>query len=121
MQDPESPLSKYALAVTDAAHPATSPPEKQWDGHASRFDKPSTDEQESYGAVVYPDRKEVPFAITRDTVHMRMLDGFLHGLPAGDILESVNEQTKVAMASRKSPEIDVFVCVSTGRLLEVAK
>lgn len=116
MQDVESPLSKYALAVTDASHPATSPPEKQWDGQADSLDKPDRSsleaEEESYGAVVYPDRKAVPFSITQETVNMRMLDGFLHGLPPQDILESMSESMGLDVTSQRVPETDVFVCVS---------
>jgi hypothetical protein len=110
MQDTASPLSKYALAVTDASHPSTVPPKKQWDGNANRFDKPDHNaEEESYGAVVYPDRKEVPFPLTQETVNKRLLDGFLQGLPSQEISDEVN---KVALASKRSPDIDVFVCVS---------
>lgn len=115
MQDAESPLSKYALAVTDATHSATSPPEKQWNGHANRFDKPDRTsleaEEESYGAVVYPDRKSVPFSITQETVNMRMLDGFLHGLSPRNIADSVDEKIRLELSAQRSPEIDVFVCV----------
>lgn len=112
MQDSASPLSKYALAVTDASHPATTPPKTEWDGNANRFDKPDRNaEEESYGAVVYPDRKQVPFPITQETVNARLLDGFLQGLPPQEVSDQVK---KVDLASRRSPDIDVFVCVSSA-------
>lgn len=116
MQDADSPLSKYALAVTDSSHPYTSPPEKEWNGQANRFDEPdrNSEEHESYGAVVYPDRIPLPFPITQETVNTRMLDGFLHGLPSRTILEELHESTKMELVTRKSPEIDVFVCVCTS-------
>lgn len=123
MQDADSPLSKYALAVTDSSHPCTSPPEKEWNGQANRFDEPerNSEEHESYGAVVYPDRIPLPFPITQDTVQARMLDGFLHGLPSRTILEELDESTKAELVTRKSPDIDVFVCVCTPRSMADVK
>lgn len=115
MQDAESPLSKMALAVTDASHPCTSPPEKKWNGKANRFDEPERGpdaEDESYGAVVYPDRVSLPFPITQESVENRILEGFLHGLPSRSIAEKIEDKTTTELVTRTSPEIDVYVCVS---------
>lgn len=119
MQDAESPLSEYALAVTDSSHAKTSPPKKQWDGQANRFDKPESSsdaEEEAYGAVVYPDRKSPPFPITIDNVKSGKLDRFLGELPAKKIIEKLEDVDKLRLAKEMSspsvPEIDVFVCVS---------
>ncbi|KAK9899800.1 hypothetical protein P389DRAFT_4199 [Cystobasidium minutum MCA 4210] len=118
MQDAESPLSKMALAVTDASHPCTSPPEKKWNGKANRFDEPERGpdaEDESYGAVVYPDRVSLPFPITQESVENRILEGFLHGLPSRSIAEKIEDKTTTELVTRTSPEIDVYVCTHGAR------
>jgi hypothetical protein len=91
MQDAKSPLSKYALAVTDSKHTHTKPAFKEWNGQANQFDKPdrSNDaEEEAYGAVVYPDRQSLPFPITEESIRSRKLDDYLNTLPPFEVAET---------------------------------
>lgn len=121
MQDAASPLNSYALAVTDATHRHTQVSEEdQWDVNANRFDKPAydTSAKEAYGAVVYPDRREVPFPITDEAIRSNSLDKFLSSLD-----DNVGEGQAAEFSEEshvdKADDIDVFVCVSIAILFRI--
>lgn len=103
-----NPLSSYALAVTDSSHPSTSKPSTTWHQNANRFDQPTPD-QEAYGAVIYPDRISLPFAVTQASIASGKLEDFHSSLQKS----LINEDLDVLGTAKAVKEIDVFVCVST--------
>lgn len=109
LKDATSPLATYALAVTDSSHPLTSKTITPWEKNANRFDIKPLTQDEAYGAVIYPDRISVPFALTRDGVTDQQLDEFCKTLPPAGILESGDADS---LQPRDNNSIDVFVCVS---------
>lgn len=116
MQDASSPLQGFALAVTDSSHPLTREHELAWQGDKNRFEGPSNgiEEQEGYGAVIYPDRVEVPFEISGATVSNRQFESFLQTLPKSEISEATEPQDLVQQGDYKAnDDIDIFVCVSS--------
>lgn len=110
MKDPESPLSRYALAVTDSSALKTEKSALAWQQEANRFDLPDRSERgdEAYGGVIYPDGVEIPFALTEDAVATKQLDNFCGTLssPAG-----LHNPGLGAPRFAANGEIDVFVCV----------
>jgi hypothetical protein len=110
MKDPESPLSRYALAVTDSSASRTEKSVLAWQQEANRFDAPAQPERgdEAYGGVIYPDRVEIPFALTDDAVAAKQLDDFCSTLCSPE-----KAQTTRLDAPRFAADgaIDVFVCV----------
>ena len=115
MKDPESPLSRYSLAVTDSSASRTQKSALAWQQEANRFDPPAQSERgdEAYGGVIYPDRVEIPFALTDDAVAAKQLDEFCRTLapPKGAHIADL-----AAPRFAADGEIDVFVCVRLSAL-----
>lgn len=110
-----SPLSSYALAVTDSTHPLTGKNLTPWDKDANRFDPKTSVPDEEYGAVVYPDRISLPFALTEERIANEQLETFCKSLPAAGIAEN---EASVDRRSSTTQNIDVFICVREAVSLE---
>ena len=103
-----SPLSSYALAVTDSTHPLTGKNLTPWDKDANRFDPKTSVPDEEYGAVVYPDRISLPFALTEESIANEQLDQFCSSLPVAGVAE---KEVVFDRHPSNTQNLDVFVCV----------
>lgn len=103
-----SPLSSYALAVTDSTHPLTGKNLTPWDKDANRFSPKPAKQDELYGAIVYPDRISLPFALTEKSIANEQLEAFCKSLPAAGMAEN---EASVDRRPSTTQNIDVFVCV----------
>ena len=110
-------LQDYALAITDSTHISTQGTQISWRGDTSRFEKPSEDQNaEAYGAVIYPDRIEVPFAITMATVANGKLREFCKSLSVAPIRDNFQESMFIPEVSPvKSHDVDIFICTHGAR------
>ena len=117
ISDRNSSLNGYALAVTDSLHEFTKTPRVPWNGDVSRFDEPPAEhEAEEYGAVVYPDRLEVPFGVSSESLESGQLERFCASLPQCSISSNDAEsQLKMSAGSVANANIDLFVCTHGKR------
>ncbi|KAL7009310.1 hypothetical protein EMMF5_000940 [Cystobasidiomycetes sp. EMM_F5] len=116
IKDPNSPLRSYALALTDSSAKHTTPATQQWNPATIRFEKPSTkgdSQREQYGIVIYPDRLQVPFEVTEESISTGQLEDFCHTIPPRQISNSTKDKTEQAETLRQ--DLDIFVCTHRQR------
>lgn len=113
----EKAYEGYLLGVTDATHSLTAPSKIAWQAEVNRFDAPSEqNQQEAYGAVVYPDRIAVPFALSLENLKSGRLEEWCTTLSERRIDDS---SASGRLDTSKPEAIDVFVCVSHVFLTKV--
>ena len=72
--------------------------------------------EESFDAVLYPERIALPFTLTSASVESGKVDDFISNLPKQSLVTSIDSYAQEARLKSAAP-VDIYVCVSQRYML----